>query len=130
MKLSKTVLQWIKYSRNDLSMAKATLELSKNYKNGVAFLAQQSAEKIIKAYLTFKKVRVPKTHDMELLINEVSKIDLILSKKIVKAKTLTIYAVTYRYPDAEKRLLTVAKVKAAIKVAALVYESCLKEISG
>jgi len=130
MKLSKTVLQWIKYSRNDLSMAKATLELSKNYRNGAAFLAQQSAEKIIKAYLTFKKVRVPKTHDMELLINEVSKIDLILSKKIIKAKTLTIYAVTYRYPDAEKRPLTVAKVKAAIKVADLVYSSCLKDISG
>jgi len=75
-------------------MAKATLELSKNYRNGAAFLAQQSAEKIIKAYLTFKKVRLPKTHDMELLISKVSKIDHILSKKIVKAKTLTIYAVT------------------------------------
>ncbi len=52
MKLSKTVLQWIKYARTDLNMAKASLELSSKYKAVAAFLAQQSAEKIIKAYLT------------------------------------------------------------------------------
>lgn len=60
MKLSKTVLQWIKFSRNDLNMAKATLELSATYKNGAAFLAQQSAEKIIKAYLTCRKFALQK----------------------------------------------------------------------
>lgn len=60
MKLSKTVRQWIKYARTDLNMAKTTLDISGQYKNGAAFLAQQCAEKIVKAYLTFKKVRTPK----------------------------------------------------------------------
>jgi HEPN domain-containing protein len=82
MKLSKTALQWIKFARTDLNMAKASLELSSEYKNGAAFFAQQSAEKIVKAYLTSKQVRTPKTHDMQLLVQEVAKIDPALSKKL------------------------------------------------
>lgn len=130
MRISKTVQQWIKYARTDLSMAKASLEISSQYKNGAAFLAQQSAEKIVKAYLTFKKVRTPKTHDMELLLAEVAKIDSNLAKKISKAEGLTIYAVTYRYPDAERKTLTVAKVKKAIQIADEVFEDCLKAIKS
>lgn len=130
MKLSKTVRQWIKYARTDLNMAKTTLDISSQYKNGAAFLAQQCAEKIVKAYLTFKKVRTPKTHDMEFLIKEVAKIDAVLAKKISNADSLTIYAVTYRYPDAERKPLTVAKAKVAIKVAEKVFESCLEAIKS
>lgn len=128
MKISRTALLWIKYARTDLNMAKASLELSSRYKNGAAFLAQQSAEKIVKAYLTFKKVRTPKTHDMQLLLKEVAKIDPALSKKISRAERLTIYAVTYRYPDAERKPLTVAKTRAAIKIAEQVFENCLRAI--
>ncbi len=128
MKLSKTVLQWIRYARIDLNVAKASLEISSNYKHAAAFHAQQSAEKIVKAYLTFKKVRTPKTHDMEFLLKEISKIDILLAKKLSKAETLTIYAVTYRYPDAERKPLTVAKTKTAIKIAEQAFEDCLKSI--
>lgn len=129
MKLSKTVRQWIKYARTDLNLAKASLGLSSKYKNGAAFLAQQSSEKIIKAYLTSKKIRTHKTHDMALLLSEVAKVDPILAKSISKASTLTIYAVAYRYPDAERKPLTIAKVNAAIKVAENVFECCLKAIA-
>ncbi|KYG61436.1 hypothetical protein AZI86_17125 [Bdellovibrio bacteriovorus] len=130
MKISKTVQQWIKYARTDLSMAKASLQISSQYKNGAAFLAQQSAEKIVKAYLTFKRIRTPKTHDMEFLLAEVAKIDPNLAKKISKAEGLTIYAVTYRYPDAERKTMTVAKVKKAIQIAEEVFEACLKAIKS
>ncbi len=129
MKLSKTVLQWIKYARTDLNLAKASIEISPEYKNGSAFHAQQSAEKIVKAYLTFKKARVSKTHDMDFLIKEVEKFDLSLAAKIKKAKNLTVYAVTYRYPDAEKKPLTVTKAKSAIKTAEDIFEKCLEAMS-
>lgn len=39
MTASKTVKQWFKYGRTDLKMAKASLELSSEYKNGAAFCA-------------------------------------------------------------------------------------------
>jgi HEPN domain-containing protein len=125
MKLSKAAIQWIKYSRTDLNMAKASLELSREYKNVAAFLAQQSAEKVIKAYLTSKQIRVPKTHDMNLLLKEVSKMDVDLAKQLSKAESLTIYAVTYRYPDAQRKPLSAAKVRTAIKVAERVFNNCL-----
>lgn len=128
MKLSKSVTQWIKYARTDLNLAKASLELSSEYKNISAFHAQQCAEKIIKAYLTYKKVRIAKTHDIELLLKEVSKVNLNLSKKLKKSESLTIYAVTFRYPDAERKPLTVAKARATINIAESVFESCLKEL--
>lgn len=130
MKLSKTALQWIKFARTDLRMAKATLQLSKTYKNGAAFLAQQGAEKIVKAYLTSKKIRVPKTHDMNLLLKEVAKIDSVLAKKIARVDSLTIYAVAYRYPDAERKPLTVAKVEAAIEIAENAFTNCLAAIKS
>ncbi len=59
-------------------------------------------------------------------MKEVSTVDAALAKKISKAKTLTIYAVTYRYPDAERKPLTVTKARAAIKIAEYVFENCLK----
>lgn len=130
MKPSKIVLQWLKYARTDLNLAKASLELSSTYKAVSAFHSQQCAEKAIKAYLTFKKVRFPKTHDLELLVKEIDKIDPVLAKKIVKAKTLTNYAVTYRYPDAERKPLTIAKSKAATKLAEHVLDLCIQAIKA
>lgn len=129
MKLSKTVRQWIKFARTDLRLASASLSLSSQYKNGAAFLAQQSAEKIIKAYLTFKKIRTHKTHDMEFLLKEVAKVDSALAKKISKAPQLTIYALVYRYPDAERKPLTISKVKAAIKLSNHIFEHCIEAIT-
>jgi HEPN domain-containing protein len=128
MKLSKTVLQWIKFARTDLRIAKSSLELSSEFKSVAAFHAQQSAEKIIKAYLTLKKVRTPKSHDLELLVSEVAKVNPELAKLILQAKNLTIYAVTYRYPDAERKPLTISKVKRAIKIAEVIFQECLESM--
>lgn len=128
MKLNKTVTQWIRYARTDLKVAKFSLEASADFKSAAAFHSQQCAEKIIKAYLTHFKVRVQKTHDIELLLTEVSKISSALAKRALKAKLLTTYAVTYRYPDAERKPLTVAKARAAIKIAEATFEEFLDAI--
>lgn len=128
MKLTKTVNQWIRYARTDLRVAKVNLEISKEFKTVSAFHSQQCAEKIIKAYLTHQKTRVQKTHDIDLLLKEVSKFNPVLAKKLSKTKSLTTYAVTYRYPDAERKPLTVAKAKSAIRIAELTFDLCLKNI--
>lgn len=87
--MSKVVQQWIKYARTDLKIAKACLEQSSEFKNAAAFHAQQCSEKIVKAYLTFKGIRVAKTHDMTILISEVAKVDSKLASRIKKSKSLT-----------------------------------------
>lgn len=128
MTASKMVRQWFKYARTDLNMAKASLELSSDYKNISAFHSQQCAEKAIKGYLAFKKIRFQKTHNISQLLDEIDKLDARLGKNLSKAKILTTYAVTYRYPDAERKPLTVAKAKTAIKIAEKVFEDCLEAI--
>lgn len=128
MKLSKSVNLWIKYARIDLRVAKYNLETSTDFKAVAAFHAQQCAEKVIKAYLTHNKVRVHKTHDLEALVKDVSKVDPTFAKKLKKAKSLTAYAVTFRYPDAERRPLTLALAKTSLKTAEYVFELCLEEL--
>ncbi len=130
MTAPKMVQQWFKYAHNDLRVAKASLELSSDYKSISAFHSQQCAEKAVNGYLAFKKIRFQKTHNMDQLLDEVAKLDAKLAKKLSKSKTLTISAVRYRYPDAERKPLTVAKTKAAIKVAEKVFEQCLEAINS
>lgn len=126
----KIVQQWFKYARNDLNMAKASLELSSSYKNISAFHSQQCAEKAVKGYLAFKKIRFHKTHNMTELLELVNSVDAKLAKNISKAKTLTIYAVIYRYPDAERKPMTVAKAKAASKIADHVLNMCIEALKA
>lgn len=128
MKLSKTVTQWIRYARTDLRAAKFSLELSSEFKAVSAFHSQQCAEKIVKAYLVFYKVRVQKTHNMAQLLEDLAQIDPKLAKKLNKAKSLTTYAVTYRYPEAERKPLTAARAKTALKTAEKVFEICMEEL--
>lgn len=65
---------------------------------------------------------------MDNLVSEVAKHDSQLAKRIAKVKSLTIYAVTYRYPDAERKSLTTAKVKSVIRTADRVLKLILLSI--
>lgn len=122
--ISKAVRQWLKYAATDLRLSQTSIDFSAEFKAIAAFHAQQCAEKAIKAYLTHHKVRFPKSHDIEALVEFVKQVDAPLAKKLEKCKALTIYAVTYRYPDAERKPLTLAKVRAAIKLAKSAYDLC------
>lgn len=122
--MTKIIKQWFKYAATDLKMAKNSLNFSTEFKAISAFHSQQCAEKAIKGYLAHHKVRFPKTHNINDLIDLVIDIDPILAKKVRKSRILTDYAVVYRYPDAERKPLTVAKAKSAIKLAEMVLEAC------
>lgn len=94
------VQMWFRKSKEDLLAAKLLLtKEDENLFGPVVFHAQQSAEKAIKGYLAFHKIRFPKTHDMEILILLVGKHDTALSQELEPAKILTEYAVAYRYPE-------------------------------
>ena len=62
--MKKIVKQWFKYAAADLKVAKNSLSFSAEFKAISAFHSQQCAEKAIKGYLTFHKVRFPKSHDI------------------------------------------------------------------
>lgn len=111
-------------------MAKLSLDSGPEFKNISAFHSQQCAEKAIKAFLTFHKVRFSKTHDLLKLAAEVKPLDANLAKLITRAKGLTDYAVVFRYPSAENKPLTMIKAKKAIQQSQIIYDVCFKKVFG
>ena len=92
---------WIEYARKDLLAAKLLLENGGELIAQSAYHSQQCAEKIIKAYLTVKRIRFNKTHRIIELIKLIEPIDSELAKLLTPTDVLTKFAISYRYPDAE-----------------------------
>lgn len=92
------VKEWVTYAEGDLEFAKIGLKLEtqQSYRI-VAFHAQQSAEKFLKAYLVFRKVNFPYTHDISELLDLCEKTANWVNE-LQDAKILTSYASTLRYP--------------------------------
>jgi len=87
--------------------------------NAICFHSHQCVEKYLKAFLTLRQVKFPKTHDLIILHNLASEID--SSLELIKdlTKGLNIYAVQFRYPgeDADRK-----EAKMAVKA----MEECRK----
>lgn len=94
------VKMWFQKAAQDLQTAKLLLaQNNENFWGPTVFHAQQSAEKAIKGFLVFHKIRFNKTHNIENLLKLVSSVDKNLSQKLEPSKILTQYAVAYRYPE-------------------------------
>ena len=62
-------LRWLRYSTEDLDVARVLLASSPLVPRHVCWLAQQSAEKALKAALVLEGVAFPFTHDLDALCN-------------------------------------------------------------
>ncbi len=120
----KITKEWFKLAIRDLKSSKALIDLGPEHKYAAAYFAQQCAEKSIKGQLTFYSLRVAKTHDLEVLANQLLPHDQITAQLILKYKFLSDLAVIYRYPDAEKKTLTMKKTIKAKDKANLIYDTC------
>lgn len=112
------VERWMSYARSDLEAARTLIASPDHYPRQVCFLAQQAAEKAIKAALIFEQIVFPFTHDLDRLRN------LLPEKWQVTAAfpdlaDMTIWAVEARYPadmpevlpiDAERAISTAVQV--------------------
>jgi HEPN domain-containing protein len=82
----------------------AALDLARKRKNLrtdiICFLAQQSAEKYLKAFLVRHKTEFHKTHDLRELRIECARIDSAFDLLADVMLTLNFYAVDFRYPGA------------------------------
>jgi HEPN domain-containing protein len=92
------VQQWLNRAHKDLAAGEVLLKGGfEDYEN-VGFHAQQSAEKFIKAFLVSHQIEFPKTHDIALLRQLVTRVDPELAEKLAIADALTRYGVEFRYP--------------------------------
>ena len=94
--------EWMKYARADLVFARLPLPTGGLYEQ-LCFHAQQAAEKALKALLVQLGIAVPKTHNLQGLVD-------LLPSKLANdpvfrdAPRLSIYAVTFRDPGEEARV--------------------------
>ena len=92
------VHSWLKKALLDLRSAEWLIESPDSLYDAVGFHSQQSAEKVLKAYLTWHDQPFGKTHSLVALVGICLSIDNTFEDLRKAATTLTPYAVTTRYP--------------------------------
>ena len=90
---------WIYKAENDLKSAKKLLAGDDPIMDTSIYHTQQCAEKALKGYLAFKSQPLKKSHDIELLVEFCSKIDIEFETLYVFSENLNPYATAFRYPD-------------------------------
>jgi HEPN domain-containing protein len=89
--------RWLRYAREDLEAAEALVEQQTVVPRHICWLAQQAAEKALKAVLVFLGVEFPWRHDLDALRNLIPT-DWEVKEKHPDLAELTQWAVEARYP--------------------------------
>lgn len=88
---------WLTKAEDDLAWAKDTL--GDNRFGSVCFLCQQVAEKALKSYLFFRRLKLVRTHNLPLLNEKSKRFDADFSEFDEAVDTLNNYYTDTRYPD-------------------------------
>lgn len=91
------VRRWLRYAEEDLLAAEAALESEVMVPRHACWLAQQAAEKAIKAVLIFLQIDFPRRHDLDALRN-LAPAGWQLKESHPDLTGLTEWAVEARYP--------------------------------
>lgn len=110
------VHQWLQYADEDLLLARHALNLKSTAPHRlIAYHAQQCAEKHLKAYLVFRRVDFPFTHNLSRLI-ELAQQSRDWPQALLNAEELTPYAIATRYPG-EDEPVSADEARRAINIA-------------
>jgi len=92
--------EWLDYAQRDYDFAvDVEGQFWPKHMEKICYHCQQSAEKALKAVLAYNEVEIPKTHNIERLVNECSKYDSTIKMEIKISGKMTDYATISRYPD-------------------------------
>ncbi len=93
------IRNWLDRANEDVSviqaLAKDNIEF---YTSSICFHCQQAVEKYLKAFLAYKNIDFPKSHDVDYLLNKCLLVDN-NSFKDFEFKNLSDFGVDIRYPD-------------------------------
>jgi HEPN domain-containing protein len=117
--------RWLAYARSDLDAAHALLRDPDHYPRQVCFLAQQAAEKALKAVLVLLEIEFPFTHDLDRLR------EIVPSGWQVKAAfpnlyALSVWAVEARYPGDMPQVVE-ADAREALQTAEALYQNIVDD---
>jgi len=114
--------KWLEKASNDLMAAEHLLSVS-GLSDIICFHSQQAVEKFLKAVLAHQQVEIPKTHDLEALLELTGLGEAEMGISLDDITTLTRYSAEARYPvnlpmlnveDANNALEIAKKVQFAI----------------
>lgn len=115
------VQQWLIKSQRDLRVAWVLFKNEESLLDAVVYHCQQSAEKSLKAYLTYQNTVFRKTHDLDILIDLCCQSEASFQDLKDAGDTLTPYATEFRYPsdtiEPEKD-----EAEEALKIASLILD--------
>ena len=112
----KNVRQWLIFADEDLTLAKHGLTLTTGIPfRLIAYHAQQCVEKYLKAYLVFRGIDFPYTHNISHLL-ELCAESADWADDIQDAEELSPFAITTRYPGEDEEV-TAEEVSRSIEVA-------------
>jgi len=117
----------LRHAEQNLRLARHAFKL----KSGVpfkliAYHAQQCAEKCLKAYLVYKKIDFPYTHNISLLV-EMLPPSAGWSNELLNVGVLSAYAITARYPGKER--VTKQEALRAVSLAKTVRKTVIKALA-
>ena len=87
---------WITKDEEDLIVANQLMKMEYPPKGAIGFHYQQSAEKFLKAFLLYHDQDIPRTHNIEFLLEKAKKFDPDFAE--IDPGNLTDYGVEARYP--------------------------------
>ena len=112
--MKRQTAQWVSKAEEDVDAARALAAQTPPRRNAASFHCQQAAEKYLKALLQEIGAVVPRTHDMEYLVDLLLPHDATLAPLRRGAASLTKYAVEYRYPGMRA---TTRQMQSALRIA-------------
>ncbi|MBY0385940.1 HEPN domain-containing protein [bacterium] len=117
---------WLKTSRQNLQIAKMIFsQKDEDLYKFVGFHCHMSAKKAMKAYLTHHKVKFGRIHDLQVLGDEVVKISPSVKGLMIRAVSLTPYAVEFRYPESADKPVTTDQINSAIGLAEFILQGMI-----
>ena len=118
--------EWVNYSEKDYIAAQFLMTAANPPIEIICYHCQQSAEKLLKAFLIKNDIIPSRTHDLNLLVNECSKIENTISILKRECNRLNDFGVNTRYPNNMDLELEDAKI--ALKDAEKIKEYILSKI--
>lgn len=121
------VCLWLKKAQADLGIAEHIIENVPRFVEISVFHLQQSAEKAIKAALTWHQIRFQKTHDLKKVGAQLVKCDPSLTSVLQQVEVLRPFAVEIRYPGEDEEI-TIEKAREYLALGKKIYNEVLKRL--
>ena len=99
------VSQWLEKADRDYEAAEHLIAQAGRFREVVALHCQQSVEKYLKAYLVWRQIEFPKTHDIRKLLILAAAVQQGLFDSLADADILTPFGVELRYPGEAPEVL-------------------------